>query len=176
VKRGDFVNFQGLDTQQLTISPQLQCRSGFVNLFRFIQAPPPGSIIGTLTTTNGNQIFLVQTQPTPLGGTPLSSVDNRFATLCGVFVRVQNQIALDVRIVNPGAPSPTGTPVIVNARELLILLLLLLLFGNRGVNLQGINLGALDINQLVSTPQAQALLSQAGLTSQAVVSALATLQ
>lgn len=170
------MNFQGLGTQQLTINPAFQCRSGFVNLFRFIQQPAPGSIIGTITTQAGNQIPLVQTQPTPLGGTPLSSVDNRFATLCGVFVRVQNQTALDVRIVNPGAPSPTGTPVIVNTRELLILLLLLLLFGNRGVNLQGINLNALDINQLVSTPQAQAVLSQAGLTSQAVVSALATLQ
>lgn len=157
-------------TQQLTISLSLQCRSGFVNLFRFIQAPPPGSIIGTLTTTNGNQILLVQTQPTPIGGTSLASVDNQFATLCGPFVRVQNQTALDVRIVNPGAP------VIVGARELLMLLLLLLLFGNRGVALQGINLNALDINRLIFTPQAQALFSQAGLTSQAVASAFASLQ
>ncbi|MDF2630833.1 MAG: hypothetical protein K0R39_4664 [Symbiobacteriaceae bacterium] len=170
------MNFQGLTTTQLTINPQFQCRSGFVNLFRFIQAPPPGSVIGQILTQAGNQIPLVQTQQTPLGGTSLSSVDNRFATLCGVFVRVGGQIALDVRIVNPGAPSPTGTPVPVNVRELLILLLLLLLFGNRGVSIQGINLSTLDINQLLSTPQATALLSQAGLTTQTVINTLAALQ
>lgn len=171
------MNFQGFAAAgtQVTIPPAFQCRSGFVNLFRFIQAPAPGSVIGTIRTQAGNEIPLIQTQPTPLGGTSLSSVDGRFATLCGPFVRVGQQFALDVRIVNPGAPSPTGTPLPVNIRQLLNLLLLLLLFGGRGINLRGINLSSINMSQLLSTPQAQQLLGQAGLTSQEVLTALATL-
>lgn len=171
-ERGDSVNFQGLGTTQLTIPPSFQCRSGFVNLFQFFQAPPPGSIIGTITTRAGNQIPLIQTQPTPPGGTSLSAVDGRFATLCGPFVRVQGQFALDVRIVNPGAPSPTGTPQPVSVRELLILLILLLLFGGQGGGLQGINLQNIDLGALLASQQAQSLLGQAGLTGQDVLNVL----
>lgn|GEM_PF-3407046 len=172
------MNFQGFAAAgtQLTIPPSFQCRSGFVNLFRFIQAPRPGSVIGTIRTQAGNEIPLIQTQPTPLGGTSLASVDGRFATLCGPFVRVSGQLALDVRIVNPGAPSPTGTPLPVNIREILILLLLLLLFGGRGVNLRSLNLQGLNIGQILGTTQAQQLLSQAGLTSQEVLTAISSLQ
>ena len=96
------VNFQSFFNTGLTIRPSFQCRSGFVTLFRFIVAPAPGSVIGTLTTRIGNQIPLVQTRQTPPGGTPLSAVDGQFATLCGPFVRARDQFALDVRIVNPG--------------------------------------------------------------------------
>lgn len=170
------MNFQGFAAAgtQLTIPPSFQCRSGFVSLFQFFQAPPPGSIIGVIRTQIGNEIPLIQTQPTPLGGTPLSSVNGRFATLCGPFLRVGGQFALDVRIVNPGAPSPTGTPLPVTIRELLILLLLLL-FGGRGINLRSISLSSIDMAQLLSTPQAQQLLSQAGLTGQDVLTVLSSL-
>lgn len=127
------MNFGSFDTTtQLTIPPSFQCRSGRVTLFRFIQPPPPGSIIGTISDRRGFETPLVQTQPTPLGGTPLSSVDGRRATVCGPLVQVMGQTAIDVRIVNPGAPSPTGTPQPDNLRELLILLLLRLLGGRGG--------------------------------------------
>lgn len=167
------MNFQGVGGAQL-IPRNFQCRSGLVNLFRFIQAPPPGSIIGTVTTRTGEQIPLVQTQPTPLGGISLASVDGQVANLCGVFVRVSGQTALDVRVVNPGVPSPTGTPTPVNLRELLILLLLLLLFGGQGVNLRSVNLRNIDLNQLLASPQAQAVLGQAGISPQDVATALST--
>jgi hypothetical protein len=111
----------------------LQCVSGFVNLFRFIVAPPPGSIIGTITPLFGQPISLIQTQPTPPGGIPLSSVDGQFATLCGVFTRRMNQTVLDVRLVNPSTPVPTPTPTPFPNQLLLLLLLLLLLQGQGGI-------------------------------------------
>lgn len=100
----------------------LQCVTGLVNLFRFIVAPTPGSIIGEVTPLGGTAIPIVQTTQTPLGGTPLASVDRQFATLCGVLTIAGGQIALNVLLVNPGAPSPTGTPFGLNALLLALLL------------------------------------------------------
>ncbi len=145
----------------------LQCISGFVTLFRFISPPPPGAIIGQLSIISGQTIPLMQTQPTPLGGIPLSAVDGQFATLCGIFVRVGGQTALDVRVVNPGAPSPTGTPPPFDTRLLLLLLLLLLLTGRLGLpggtaglgSLFGLSGGA-GLSSLLSN-----LLNQPGLQS-----------
>jgi len=151
--------------QVTTVSPTtttafgLQCVSGTVNLFRFIQPPPPGSIIGRVNPVFGASIPLIQTQPTPLGGIPLSSVDGQFATLCGVFVRVGNQTVLDVRVVNPGAPSPTGTPLPFDNRLLLLLLLLLLLSGRIG--LPG---GTAGLSNLLSSTGLGSLLGKGGLT------------
>lgn len=88
----------------------LQCFLGRVGLFRFIMAPPPGSVIGQLNVLGGAELPLVQTQPTPPGGTSLASVDGQFARVCGVLTPRQGGVVLDVRLVNPGAPSPTGTP------------------------------------------------------------------
>jgi hypothetical protein len=147
----------------LTLPPGLQCVTGVVSLFRFIVAPQPGSVIGTITTTDGRRINLIQTQPTPLGGTSLASVEGRTSTVCGVFVTTTGgQTALDVRVVNPGAPSPTGTPMNIDLRTLLALLLVLLLLGGA----QGLsNLGTLlaqqtNLTSLLSQPQVQSLLSQ----------------
>lgn len=117
----------------------LQCVTGTVNLFQFIQPPAPGSIIGTITPWFGTPISLIQTQQTPLGGIPLSSVNGRVATVCGVFTQRGNQTVLDVRAVNPGAPSPTGTPFPFDNR-----LLLLGLLGN-------LNLSGADLTNLVQS-------------------------
>lgn len=83
------------------------CLFGSVTLFQFIQAPPPGSVIGTLTTLSGRSIPLVQTSPTT-GGVTLASVDRQLAIVCGNLTAVQGQIALDVRFVSPGFPSGFG--------------------------------------------------------------------
>ena len=98
----------------------LTCVSGQVRLFQFFTTPTPGSVIGQLTTFTGQTIPLVQTGVTPLGGIALSSVNNQFATLCGVFTQRGGQTVFDVRVVNPGAPSPTGTPI--NIQQLIQLL------------------------------------------------------
>lgn len=144
----------------------LQCVTGFVNLFQFISPPRPGTIIGQVSTISGGTIPLIQTQPTPLGGIPLSSVDGQFATLCGTFVRVGQQTALDVRIVNPGAPSPTGTPQPIDTRLLILLLLILLLLtGRAGLPGGTAGLGGLlglsgntSLSSLLSLPGLQSLL------------------
>jgi hypothetical protein len=107
----------------------LQCVSGVVTLFQFIQPPAPGSIIGQIQTLFGATIPLIQTQPTPPGGTPLSSVDRQFATLCGVLTTRGNQFVLDVRVVIPSRPVPTPFPF----DNRLLLLLLLSLLGGRGL-------------------------------------------
>lgn len=114
----------------------LQCVTGLVNLFRFIVAPTPGSIIGEVTPLGGAAIPIVQTTQTPLGGISLASVDRQFATLCGVLTIAGGQIALNVLLVNPGAPSPTGTPFGLNA---LLLALLLGLPVGAGVGLGGLS-------------------------------------
>ena len=88
----------------------MQCVTGFVYLYRFITAPTPGSVVGQITPIYGAAIPLIQTQLTPLGGTPLSSADGSYATVCGPYSTVVGQLVLDVRVVNPGAPSPSGTP------------------------------------------------------------------
>jgi hypothetical protein len=140
----------------------LQCLAGVVTLFRFIQPPAPGSVIGTLRTTFGT-FNLIQTQPTPLGGTPLSAVDGQFATVCGVLVNVGGQLALDVRLVNPGAPSPTPTPFPFDTRTLILLLLMLLLLSGRGINLSSITSLLTQpggVTSLLSQPFVQSLLSQ----------------
>lgn len=146
----------------ITGTTALQCVSGFVNLFRFITTPPPGGVIGQLSTVSGQSIPLIQTQPTPLGGIPLSSVDGQFATLCGIFVRVGGQTALDVRVVNPGAPSPTGTPVPFDNRLLILLLLILLLTGRLGGGTAGLTSllglpGGAGLSNLLSLPGLQGL-------------------
>nr|PZN43346.1 MAG: hypothetical protein DIU70_03920 [Bacillota bacterium] len=81
------------------------CLTGCVILFQFIQPPPPGSIIGTLTGFNGCSLPLVQSHPTPHGEIPLAAVDRQFATLCGDLVLVHGRTALDVKCVLP-APHP----------------------------------------------------------------------
>jgi hypothetical protein len=96
------------------------CLVGFVNLFQFIQPPPPGSVVGTLATSVST-IPLVQTNPTVTGGAPLASVDRQLATLCGDLSLVQGQLALDVRSVSPGF-----SPITPGLNPLLLLLLLLL--------------------------------------------------
>jgi len=148
-------------TTGLTIPPQFRCVSGVVTLFRFIQAPPPGSIIGQIQPTFGSPVPVAQTQQTPLGGTSLASVDGRFATVCGLPIRVGGQNALDVRIVNPGAPSPTGTPVPLDDR-LLLFLILLLLSRTLGINLGGLTLGSL---QGLGTVNLSGLLGPGGVQS-----------
>lgn len=95
-------------------TPGLQCVTGTVNLFRFIVAPQRGTVIGQLTPLFGTPIPLVQTSPTPLGGIPLSAADGQIATVCGRLITVGNQVVLDVTLVNPGAPSPTGIPLPAN--------------------------------------------------------------
>jgi hypothetical protein len=87
----------------------IQCAFGRVNLFRFIQAPQPGSVVGTITPAiGGNAISLVQTQATSLGGVPLATVDGQFATVCGAM----RGAALDVLLVLPfsGAGASFGLP------------------------------------------------------------------
>jgi hypothetical protein len=160
----------------LTIPPDLRCFSGVVTLFRFVQAPPPGSVIGSLRVSNGRSLPLVQTSPTPLGGTSLASVDGRTATLCGRFVQTSDgRTALDVVVVNPGAPSPTGTPGSISVRTLLILLLLALLTDRRGARLGNRNQSNAEIGRLLSTPAAQSILGQLGIGPQDVLNALSTL-
>lgn len=80
------------------------CLTGTVNLFRFIAPPPPGSVIGNLSTSSG-AVPLVQTTPLT-GGPTLSSVDQHVATLCGNLTLAGNQLALDVKVVIPGAGAP----------------------------------------------------------------------
>lgn len=135
----------------LTIPPSFRCFSGTVTLFRFIQAPPPGSVIGTLTTMQGQQIPLVATQ----GGGALAEVEGRPATtVCGPIVTAGGQQAVDVRIINPGAPSPTSplppVNVNVNLNQLLTLLMLLVLQG--GIHLGQAGLTSLQnlVNQLAA--------------------------
>ncbi|MGE5592045.1 MAG: hypothetical protein ACM3ZA_15730 [Bacillota bacterium] len=103
-------------------SAALPCVTGFVNLFRFIVAPAPGSIIGEVKPLGGAPIPIVQTTQTPLGGISLASVDRQLATLCGVLTIAGGQLALNVLLVNPGAASPTGTPLSLNALLLALLL------------------------------------------------------
>lgn len=102
----------------------LQCVSGTVTVFNFIVQPAPGTVIGQIQPTVGAAIPLIQTQPTPLGGTSLASVSGRFATVCGRFTTVGGRTVLDVVVVNPGAPSPTGTPIPNQFLNLLLILLL----------------------------------------------------
>lgn len=102
----------------------IQCVSGTVTLFRFIQPPPPGSIIGQIQPLFGSPISLIQTQP--IVGTQLSAVDGQFAQVCGRFVSRFGQTVLDVTFVNP-VVAPLPFPV--DQRLLLLLLLLLLLRG-----------------------------------------------
>ncbi|MHB9146558.1 MAG: hypothetical protein ACYC5Y_14665 [Symbiobacteriia bacterium] len=88
----------------------MQCVTGFVYLYRFFATPAPGSVIGQITTSFGAAVPLIQTEANPLGGISLSAVDGSYATVCGLPSTVGGQYVLDVRVVNPGAPSPTGTP------------------------------------------------------------------
>lgn len=102
--------------------PNFVCVTGVVNLFRFIQPPAPGSVIGSLTTPGGGTLPLVQSQPALTGGTTLSAVDGQFATLCGNLTQAQGQLALDVRFVSSGfSPLTPGVDPLT--------LSLLLLFG-----------------------------------------------
>lgn len=89
------------------IGANLQCLFGFVNLFTFIQAPVPGSVIGTLTTLGGQQINLVQSRPGFFGGVPLGFANNQFAVLCG-FLRTTLPPTLDVFFVQPLFPFGLG--------------------------------------------------------------------
>ncbi len=82
---------------------QIQCLFGLVNLFRFIQPPAPGTIIGELRTRFGS-IPLIQTLF--FGGVPLSRVDGQFAILCGFFTFRQNRLVFDVLFVIPLQPTP----------------------------------------------------------------------
>lgn len=136
----------------LTLPPNFRCFSGTVGLFKFFQAPPPGSVIATLTTLQGLEIPLVQTRPATNPSLP--EVDGLFVTVCGPIVTAGGQQAVDVRIINPGAPTPAGPPapvnVNVNLRELLTLLMVLVLQG--GINLGQTGLTSLQrlVNELAS--------------------------
>lgn len=111
----------------------LTCISGQVRLFRFFTVPRAGEVIGNITPFFGSPIPIIQTQPTPLGGISLSSVDGQIAVLCGQFVQRGGQVVFDVRVVNPGFPSPTGTPGTQINPQLLLLLLFLSLLGGFGI-------------------------------------------
>lgn len=111
----------------------LQCVTGFVNLFRFIQAPAPGSIIGAVRTLSGGSIPLVQTRQIPLGGTPLAAVDRTFATLCGTLTVSGGQIAPDVMLASPVAATGTSGIPSANLQSILLALLLGLPVGSSGV-------------------------------------------
>lgn len=82
--------------------PNFVCLTGRVNLFQFIQAPSPGSVIGELSVAFGGSIPLIQTRPTPFGGLSLAAVDRQFATVCGNLTFVGGQVVLDVRFVSAG--------------------------------------------------------------------------
>jgi hypothetical protein len=84
---------QSVSPQTLATTTGLTCITGRVNLFTFIQAPSPGSVLGTVTTTSGQQFNLVQTSPT---ATPLSQADNQFVTLCGRFRQIGGRLVFDV--------------------------------------------------------------------------------
>ncbi len=129
---------QNLTVQGAAFGVSTQCVSGFVTLFRFIQPPRPGEVIGTIRTIGGAVINLIQTVPT---SPSLASVDGQFATLCGRFVAVAGRSALDVTLVIPsGVPVPTPFPI---NNQLLLLLLILLLSGGLGTaGLTGAGLSA----------------------------------
>lgn len=144
----------GLGTQPL------RCFTGVVNI-RFFGGIggilPGGGITATLTTFNGQVIPLIQTVPTPPGGTTLASVNGQVATVCGVFTTFQGQVVLDVRIVNPGTPTPPP----INLNQILLLLLLFLILSGRfggtlGTTFTG--LGGIDLGTL------QGLLAQSGIS------------
>lgn len=142
----------------------LQCISGFVNLFRFITQPSPGTVIGQLQTTTGGTIPLIQTSAS---SPSLASVDGQFATLCGRFVASANRTVFDVRVVIPSA-QPQPQPV--NTQLLLLLLILLLLSSRSGVgSLQSASISNL-LNQLgaggLQGAQLSSLLGQLGLSGQ----------
>lgn len=92
--------------------PGFVCLTGVVTLFQFIRPPEPGSIIGTLTTLDGRQVAIVQTQPALASGVTLGAADRQLATVCGNLVFAQGQLALDVRFVAPGVSpfTPGGLP------------------------------------------------------------------
>lgn len=77
------------------------CLTGVPILFRFIRAPEPGSVIGSLITLFGGSIQLVQTQPALTSGPSLAAVENNVVTLCGNLRQVGGQLVLDVRSVIP---------------------------------------------------------------------------
>jgi hypothetical protein len=129
-----------------TTTGGLQCVTGVVRLFG-ITTPTTTSVIGQVQQLQGGVIPLIRTQPTPIGGTSLESVNGQFAQVCGVFVRVGGQVVLDVRLVNPGFPSPTGTPTNIN--QLLLLLLILIILSQSGIGLGGLaGLTGLSTTQL----------------------------
>lgn len=80
---------------------RMQCLFGRVNLFRFLQPPAPGSVIGELTLPAGLSVPLVETAPVPFGGPTLSAVDGQCAAVCGVVRLVEGRPVLDVRAVSP---------------------------------------------------------------------------
>ena len=153
----------------------LSCVTGVVNL-RFFGGIPGiiggDPIVATVTTFTGQVIPLIQTVPTPPGGTTLASVNGQVATVCGVLTTVRGQVVLDVRLVNPFFPIPT--PFNINP---LLLLLLLILSGRFGGTLAGINPTTVQnllaqsgispaqlqaVAQSITPAQMQALASQLG--------------
>lgn len=83
------------------------CFVGTVNLFDLIQPPAPGSIVGQLNTAVGVAVPLVQSSPGIFSGQSLSSVDRSTATVCGILLFKDGQLALDVVFVSPGTNATT---------------------------------------------------------------------
>jgi hypothetical protein len=138
-----------------TIKGGLQCVTGFVRLSGGYLTQTTTTVIGQVQPVQGRPIPLIRTQPTPIGGISLESVNGQFAKLCGVLVRVGGQMVLDVRVVDPGFPSPTGTPI--NFSHLLLLLILILL-SRGGTGLTGLNREQLgQLTPLLSSLQSSGL-------------------
>lgn len=105
-------------------SGPIYCFVGTVNLTRFDQHPPLGSVIGHLRTPVGVGVPFVQTNALSLGPSSLASVDQKVATLCGNLVFRDGLLALDVAYVSPGvhATTPGVSPLALTVLSLLGLL------------------------------------------------------
>jgi hypothetical protein len=105
-------------------SGQVFCFTGTVNLFQFIQAPPPGAVLGQLNTPVGVAVPLVQSIPSGFGTTTLGAVDQQSATVCGTLLFQEGRLALDILFISPGVSKTTPG---VSPLALLVLALLGLL-------------------------------------------------
>lgn len=99
------------------------CISGLVTL-------DPGQLIGAVTglvrPLLSDPIRIRQVVGPAGGPVSLTTVNGRFATVCGAFVEEQGQVLLDVRQVIPGSPVAPVLPLL-----LLLPLLTLALVGVR---------------------------------------------